>query len=626
MRTLFLCCVLLLYVPQGARAQRLETPLHQSAVRTDATDARSLTLRDASRNDRWLGLGVRDVRWTPDGSGVYFRWNEAPDVDDVPLADPWYRVAADGRSVERVLDPAEVRAVPGPEVIWSADGRHAAWASGNSVYLHEGDETRPVATLTTAVESVRFAGSGALDAVSAQALYRYEIEGGSLALLAARHTVAANDTTAEGAWLARQQEAVFQHVRAQGMAAERAAAASRSTSSTQLIPTAAGKTLEALQMSPDGRYVTFKERAPATDRPSTQYIDYVDASGYSTVRSARAKTGEPRDVVRLGVLTVDPSTSPDSLQVTWVELPEAGDQRTIPHGPYWSSDGTRALVQFIGEDHKDVWFAELDVATGGATVLAHDHDEGWIGGPTVQANYLQPALLEWLPDGSWVFASERSGWSHLYRVDAGGEVTPLTSGEWEVRNARLNRDRDTWLLQASREHPSDDHLYRMPARGGDLVRLTDGVGRNEGWLSPDGDRIAVISSTATTLPDLFVGAMEASERGRVTVSGTDSFQNQRLSEPTIVSFPHPDGDPVWAALYAPETPHPDRPAVIHIHGGGYRQFAHRGWSVYGWALHVGFLNYLVQQGYTVLDFDYRGGAGFGRDYRTDVTGSMGIKD
>jgi len=48
--------------------------------------------------------------------------------------------------------------------------------------------------------------------------------------------------------------------------------------------------------------------------------------------------------------------------------------------------------------------------------------------------------------------------------------------------------------------------------------------------------------------------------------------------------------------------------------------------VYGWAQHLGLINYLVQQGYTVLDFDYRGSAGFGRDYRTDIARSMGIKD
>jgi dipeptidyl aminopeptidase/acylaminoacyl peptidase len=48
--------------------------------------------------------------------------------------------------------------------------------------------------------------------------------------------------------------------------------------------------------------------------------------------------------------------------------------------------------------------------------------------------------------------------------------------------------------------------------------------------------------------------------------------------------------------------------------------------VYGWSGHVGLLHYFLEQGYTVLDFDYRGGAGFGKAYRTDVAGAMGIKD
>ena len=70
----------------------------------------------------------------------------------------------------------------------------------------------------------------------------------------------------------------------------------------------------------------------------------------------------------------------------------------------------------------------------------------------------------------------------------------------------------------------------------------------------------------------------------------------------------------------------ERAAIMHIHGGGYRQFAHRGYSVYGYALHLGFIHYMLEQGYTVLDFDYRGSAGFGRDYRTDIAESMDISD
>jgi hypothetical protein len=51
-----------------------------------------VTLREASRDDRWLGVGVRDVRWAPDGSAVYFRWPPNPAPGDDPGADPWWRV------------------------------------------------------------------------------------------------------------------------------------------------------------------------------------------------------------------------------------------------------------------------------------------------------------------------------------------------------------------------------------------------------------------------------------------------------------------------------------------------------------------------------------------------------
>jgi dipeptidyl aminopeptidase/acylaminoacyl peptidase len=167
----------------------------------------------------------------------------------------------------------------------------------------------------------------------------------------------------------------------------------------------------------------------------------------------------------------------------------------------------------------------------------------------------------------------------------------------------------------------------MPATGGTLERLTGTSGRHEGWWSPDGRSLAVVSSESTSLPDLFVReALPDADPTRVTRSGADAFYEHPLVRPEIVSFPHPDGGPVWAALYRPATQNAERAAIVHVHGGGYRQFAHRGYSVYGYALHLGFIHYMLEQGYTVLDFDYRGSAGFGRDYRTDISESMGISD
>ncbi|MEZ4417919.1 MAG: prolyl oligopeptidase family serine peptidase [Gemmatimonadota bacterium] len=647
MRAAIPCLVLTaaLATPVGGAAQvrgdRLALPLRQSNLTAVMAEPRELTLRDASRNDRWLGLGVRDVRWAPDGAAVYFRWKQDPASDDLPEDDPWFRVDA-GATGATELTAREAQVVPAERLSWSADGVRAAWGSGRSVFLYDRSHdprTRMVAALESAVREVRLARSGREIEVEADgSLWIYHVDAGALRLFATRHEVPEPKRTAEGAWLRTEETRLFEETRARLDREARLAQADRlgDPSPVLALPVEPGETVDQIQRSPDGRFVTFRARRRAVDRPATQYIDYLDPSGYSTVHEARGKAGEPRDRFRLGIVAADASVERDSAQVTWVSFPEAEEQETVPHGPWWSLDGTRALVQLIGEDHQDLWIAELDPRTGTLRVLAHDHDDAWIGGPPVQANTLQPALLEWLPDGSFVFASERSGWSHLYRTTPDGATGALTTGDWEVRGAELSRDRTTWLIQASREHPSDDHLYTMPAGGGPLTRVTEGPGRHEGWLSPDVRRVAVVASESLQLPDLWVGTLAARrggpsgaaapERTRVTVSGSDAFFTYGRTRPEMVSFAHPDGGRVWAALYRPERPLPERAAVVHVHGGGYRQFAHRGWSVYGWALHVGFVNWLVQQGYTVLDVDYRGSAGFGRDYRTDIARSMGIKD
>jgi dipeptidyl aminopeptidase/acylaminoacyl peptidase len=77
-------------------------------------------------------------------------------------------------------------------------------------------------------------------------------------------------------------------------------------------------------------------------------------------------------------------------------------------------------------------------------------------------------------------------------------------------------------------------------------------------------------------------------------------------------------------LYKPAHPHPTKPAVIFVHGAGYLQNAHKWWSSY--FREYMFHNLLADNGYTVLDIDYRGSAGYGRDWRTGIYRHMGGKD
>ena len=51
--------------------------------------------------------------------------------------------------------------------------------------------------------------------------------------------------------------------------------------------------------------------------------------------------------------------------------------------PVWSDDGIKAVVDARALDNKDRWILALDEETGKTRVVAHDHDDAWIGGPGI---------------------------------------------------------------------------------------------------------------------------------------------------------------------------------------------------------------------------------------------------
>jgi dipeptidyl aminopeptidase/acylaminoacyl peptidase len=77
-------------------------------------------------------------------------------------------------------------------------------------------------------------------------------------------------------------------------------------------------------------------------------------------------------------------------------------------------------------------------------------------------------------------------------------------------------------------------------------------------------------------------------------------------------------------VYQPEEAKANKAAVIFVHGAGYLQNAHNYWSNYH--REYMFHNLLTDLGYTVLDIDYRGSDGYGRDVRTGIYRFMGGKD
>jgi dipeptidyl aminopeptidase/acylaminoacyl peptidase len=255
-------------------------------------------------------------------------------------------------------------------------------------------------------------------------------------------------------------------------------------------------------------------------------------------------------------------------------------------------------------------------------VLDHLHDDAWVDGPSF---YETGA---WLPDGETIyFIAEPEQWGHLYTVTLEGRKTQITRGEFEVYEAYYDEASARWFLLTNEGRPGSQRLWTAGADGAGRRLLTPEPGAYQVTFAGDMSRAAVLHSRATTPAELFLLDPGAGTfDGPLTRSTTEVFRSFPWLEPETVTFRASDGVDVSGHVFRPERfgGAPNGAGVIFVHGSGYLQNVIDGWSHY--YREYMFNCFLAAHGYTVLNVDYRGSAGYGRDFRTAIYKHMGGRD
>ncbi|MBV8202267.1 MAG: prolyl oligopeptidase family serine peptidase [Acidobacteria bacterium] len=306
----------------------------------------------------------------------------------------------------------------------------------------------------------------------------------------------------------------------------------------------------------------------------------------------------------------------------------------------WTYDGRRAAVELHAVDDKDRWIATVDF-DGARLVPRHrETDSAWIN--------WDHNTMGWLADGETLyFESEESGYNHFYLLDArDGRIRQLTSGKFEVSSPEPSFDGRTLYYVANASHPGNYDVWRVDVATGKSEQLTRLGGLTGFWPSLDERQLLVIHSSLARHDELYVQPNRpGAEARRITDTVTPAFLHQRWTVPEIVPIPSSHfsqgAGAIYSRLYLPPIPpkaagaggedgaggapaagrRAGRPAVVFIHGAGYLQDAHYGWSYYFHEFM--FHTLLTRRGWVVLDMDYRASAGYGRDWRTAIYRQMG---
>lgn len=299
-------------------------------------------------------------------------------------------------------------------------------------------------------------------------------------------------------------------------------------------------------------------------------------------------SGEIRSLVGGSDFLASPRRSPDGTKIAWI----AWNHPQMP----W--DGTELRV--------------ADLADGVPTVL--------MGG--TEESVLQP---EWVSNDELYAVSDRSGWWNIYRV--GEQVTPLRPMDadfggpaWRL-GSRWYTPLDDGRLLTVRTVGTDTLGVLDPATG-DLQDLDMGAVSSVGLQQVRGDRALLMCGGATLaggLRELHLGTGELTE----IRSSIEALPEAAYLPHARAVVAHGHGRDVHAVAYAPRNPRYRGldgelpPYVAFVHGGPTAHVAPALNLVYA---------YFTSRGIGVVDVNYGGSTGYGREYRNRLRGQWGVVD
>jgi len=287
----------------------------------------------------------------------------------------------------------------------------------------------------------------------------------------------------------------------------------------------------------------------------------------------------------------------------------------------WSPDGTklsyteRAPQYFSGK----LKILNFDAATGRAKNEAFeiytapvDRGGGWTIGRAA-----------WTPDSkSLAVVLQNTGWDKIYLVSAsGGAPKQITDGEWEDDAPVFSRDGKWMAIVSNQINREGRNIRLIPVGGGSehagrarsqekqlVAGGNPGFETNPQW-SPDGTKIYFIRSSPLETPNLMVATVGGSSTPKaLTRTLPLNFARAGFRMPERISYKSKDELEITAMLYKPVDFKAGTryPAILWIHGGPEGQ---DGFNWDSWAM------YLSQEGYVVLEPNYRGSTGYGEKFR-----------
>ena len=621
-------------------------------VQTESSN--TITLSQIMADPEWLGRAPSAMGWSVDGTQiVYDRKQPQSSLNDVYIANkqtPTESAKAPLSDLHKYRFDERVVRDDGVVAFRFKDSVYVQFSNGDLVQI-----TRGGSKLTT----LSFMTDGRLMALNGDRFIAINLETGQREEIL--HWVfddAPDSNEQPQDYIAKQQHTLIQYIakkkalqEQKKQADKRLAIENKSVAPRSFYFDKKHK-LAGVSVSPAGNYAILATQVEEPSRDDSDIMPrYIEPDGRIVAQPVRRRVADAKpvnhDVWLLNLTTGEktqlnyfslPGYNDDVLADVKMENAKAvGDTYEVNRLPRairlldswdwrspsieWHKSGRQVALMLEAWDNKDRWIATVDFEKKQLVNQHRLHDDAWV-------NY-RFNTFGWLNNTDTLYyQSEHTGYAHIYVQKPGHEPKALTHGHYITDDITLSKD-DNWLyFKANIKHPGIYEIYRVNVQDGNIEALTDLNGMTDYVLSPNEDALLLTHSKVSHPPELYLKSLDTQQSAQqITFTVSDTFASMPWAIPKIIAIPSSHTDsPIYARVYLPKDYQQGQPrkAVVFNHGAGYLQNVHYGWSAY--FREYMFHSMLVQQGYVVLDMDYRASAGYGRDWRTAIYRQMGTPE
>ena len=345
--------------------------------------------------------------------------------------------------------------------------------------------------------------------------------------------------------------------------------------------------------SPNERFIALQR----TDETPVDIIPRLDITGggAAVIEQRYPRAGRPNALVDLYVHDVTTG------QRVKVDLGANADIYLARVN--WAADGATLYVQRLSRDQKTLDLLSVDPATGASRVIATQKSDAW-----VPLNHSFRAL----ENGQFIWASEESGWNHLYLYNRDGRrVRAITRGDYAVKSLNgVNQETGEVFFTASmrdgKEYPIEQQLFRASLK---RTAAPAEVTPRGGWWS------ASVNGTGTAYVGNYTDVNTPMQSALYRMDGTrvrwieeNKLQAghpfwpyvARQQKPTFGTLESHGETLVWQMITPPGfDPSKQYPVVMQVYGGPSGGGVRNAWQPATTQL-------LTEAGYIVFRMDNRG--------------------